>query len=105
MTRSRTLRVVCLAGAIVMIAGPSLAQRPSTTAMSCRQAKGLVDRQGGLVLGTGGQTYDRFVRDRSFCEITEITVPAFVPAGDTPRCFVGYRCREPSRGDWLDDGF
>ncbi|MCJ2033643.1 hypothetical protein [Methylobacterium sp. J-068] len=91
--------VLCLA----LAATPCLAQRPSTTAMTCRQAKFLVDRRGGLVLGTGGQTYDRFVRDRSFCEVTEITVPAFVPAGDTPRCFVGYRCIEPGRGDRFDD--
>ena len=79
------------------------AQRLSTTAMSCGQARALVTRQGGIVLGTGGQTYDRFVRDRSFCEVTEITVPAYVPAGDTPRCFVGYRCIEPGRGDRFED--
>jgi hypothetical protein len=96
------LLALALALALAILAGPALAQRPATPEMSCRQAKALVDRSGGLVLGTGGQTYDRFVRDRSFCEVTEITVPAFVPAGDTPRCFVGYRCKEPSR-NWLDD--
>ena len=97
------MRALPLAVLIVAWAWPALAQRPSTTAMSCGQAKGLVNRQGGIVLGTGGQTYDRFVRDRSFCEVTEITIPAFVPAGDTPRCFVGYRCFEPGRGDRFDD--
>ncbi|MDB5647828.1 hypothetical protein [Methylobacterium sp.] len=96
----RALPLACL---LVACAGPALAQRPSTAAMSCGQAKSLVDRQGGIVLGTGGQTYDRFVRGRSACEVTEITVPAFVPAGDTPRCFVGYRCIEPGRGDRFDD--
>lgn len=97
------LPIVVLVLAIQM--GPAFAQRPATPGMSCRQAKGLVDRSGGLVLGTGGQTYDRFVRDRSFCAVTEITVPAFVPAGDTPRCFVGYRCKEADRDDWFGDGF
>ena len=96
------LPLLALALALAVPTGPALAQRPATPEMSCRQAKALVDRSGGLVLGTGGQTYDRFVRDRSFCEVTEITVPAFVPAGDTPRCFVGYRCKAPSR-NWLDD--
>jgi len=95
---TRMLLVLLCVGA----ASPALAQRPSTTAMSCGQAKAIVGREGGVVLGTGGQTYDRFVRDRGFCEVTEITIPAFVPAGDTPRCFVGYRCKEPSR-NWLDD--
>ncbi|MCJ2083247.1 hypothetical protein [Methylobacterium sp. J-090] len=92
------LALICI-GAV----GPAYAQRLSTTAMSCARAQGIVGSQGGVVLGTGGATYDRFVRDRSFCEITEITIPAFVPAGDTPRCFVGYRCKEPGRGDRFDD--
>ncbi|KQP75729.1 hypothetical protein ASF41_14840 [Methylobacterium sp. Leaf111] len=98
-------RVALAALVLALCSVPALAQRASTVAMSCGQAKELVDRRGGLVLGTGGQTYDRFVRDRSFCEVTEITVPAFVPAQDTPRCFIGYRCKEPSRSDWFDGGF
>lgn len=85
------------------VIGPAEAQRASTTDMSCAQAKDTVSRQGVVVLGTGGATYDRFVRDRGFCEITEVTIPAFVPARDTPRCFVGYRCKEPGRGDRFDD--
>ncbi|WP_264046739.1 hypothetical protein [Methylobacterium flocculans] len=97
------MRALPLAVLLTAWAFSAQAQRPSTTAMSCGQAKALVGRQGGIVLGTGGQTYDRFVRDRSFCEVTEIAVPAFAPAGDTPRCFVGYRCIEPGRGDPFDD--
>jgi hypothetical protein len=77
--------------------------RPSTTDMSCAQARTVVLRQGGVVLGTGGQTYDRFVRDRSFCEPTEIGKRAFVPARDTPQCFVGFTCYEPGRGDRFGD--
>lgn len=99
----RTLRALPLALMLTASATSAQAQRPSTTAMSCGQAQSLVTRQGGIVLGTGGQTYDRFVRDRSFCEVTEITVPAYAPAGDTPRCFVGYRCIEPGRGDRFED--
>jgi hypothetical protein len=71
--------------------------RPSTTAMACRQAAGLVMSQGAVVLGTGGYTYDRFVRDPSYCVLGETTEPAWVPAGDTPQCFVGYRCRDRER--------
>lgn len=96
---NRTLPALVLA----LIAAPALAQRASTTDMSCAEAKSTVSRQGGIVLGTGGATYDRFVRDRGFCEITEITIPAFVPARDDVNCFVGYRCREPGRGDRFSD--
>jgi hypothetical protein len=92
-----------LALALTLMAGGAIAQgRPSSTAMSCSQARALVASRGAIVLGTGGQTYDRFVRDRSFCEITEATQRAFVPSRDTPECFVGFRCFEPSRDDFFE---
>jgi hypothetical protein len=85
-----------LAFVLSLAAGEALAQaRPLSTRMSCRQAAGLVHARGALVLGTGLHTYDRYVRDRSFCEITEIVEPAFAPTLDTPQCFVGYTCKEP----------
>jgi hypothetical protein len=68
--------------------------RPSTLAMSCGQAAGIVASAGGIVLGTGGYTYDRFVTHGGFCLRGEIEEPAWVPTFDTPQCFVGYRCRE-----------
>lgn len=83
--------------AILLIAGTgaAVAQRPSTTSMSCARAAAYVRAQGAVVLGTGGMTYDRFVSDRRYCTPTEQTRAAFVPAGDTPSCFVGYTCYEP----------
>jgi hypothetical protein len=68
--------------------------------MPCQQAAGLVASRGAIVLGTGGNTYDRFVRDRSFCLMTEATEPVWVPARDTAQCFVGYRCKEAE--PWFD---
>ncbi|GAB6842741.1 putative DNA-binding transcriptional regulator AlpA [Methylorubrum rhodinum] len=81
----------------------AVAQRLSTVDLTCAQARNVVLRQGAAVLGTGGQTYDRFVRDRNFCEPTEIGRRAFVPARDTPACFVGFTCYEPSRNDRFGD--
>ena len=76
--------------AALLAASPALAQgRASTVQMSCARAAAIVRSQGAVVLGTGGMTYDRFVSDRRFCATTEETKPAFVPPGDTPRCFVG----------------
>ena len=89
--------LLSLAMALSAITGAVAQPRPSTVNMSCRQAAGLVASRGAIVLGTGGYTYDRFVRDRSFCLITEVTEPVWVPAGDTPQCFVGYRCKEADR--------
>ena len=97
------MRVSCLALGLALIATSAVAQpRPSTVNMLCGQAAGIVAARGAIVLGTGGFTYDRFVVDRRFCTITQTTEPAWVPAGDTPQCFVGYRCKETNtepRGD------
>ena len=50
-------------------------------------------------------TFVRFVRDRSFCEATEIAKRAFRPTRDNPNCLIGYTCYEPGAGDWpgVDD--
>ena len=88
--------------ALSMVATAASAQRLSTTTMTCGQARDFIAARGTAVLGTGGYTYDRFVRDRSFCEPTEVTQQAFVPTRDTPACPIGYRCIEPSLDDWFD---
>lgn len=91
---------------LALAATPALAQeRPSSTRMTCQQAARFVLARGAVVLGTGGQTYDRYVRDRSFCAPTEVVQRRFVPTLDNPQCFVGYRCREPSNDDWIGDDF
>ena len=92
-----------LAALALILAAEALAQgRPQSPAMTCRQAAALVFSRGAVVLGTGGHTYDRYVRDRSFCEITEVTKPGFAPTRDDPQCFVGYCCFEPSGRLWDD---
>ncbi|ACL59698.1 hypothetical protein [Methylobacterium nodulans] len=102
--RPRLRLPVCAAVALLSaVSGASDAQeRPSSLDMTCRQAARLVSARGALVLGTGGFTYDRFVRDRSFCEPTEVTANGFAPTRDNPECLVGYRCIEPGR-DWFGD--
>lgn len=73
--------------------------------MTCAQTMGLIRAQGAIVLGTGGQTFDRFVRDRSFCAVTEIARRAFRPTLDDPACLIGYTCYEPGAGDRLGYDF
>lgn len=97
--RIRIAAAVLMAG----LSGAAAQERPSSVAMSCREAAGLVLTRGAVVLGTGGQTFDRYVRDRGFCAITEIAVRGFVPTRDVPACFVGYRCREPTTGMFDDE--
>src|SRR4051812_46133070 len=99
----RLVPTLVAALALSAIAAGALAQaRPQSTRMTCRQAAGMVYASGALVLGTGVHTYDRYVRDRSFCAITEVIEPAFAPTLDNPACFVGYTCKEPSGRFWWD---
>lgn len=94
-------RPVVLAVLVCVAAMPASGQqRLSTTRLTCREASEIVKRQGSVELGTGGSTYDRYVRDRSFCEITEIAELRFVPTRDNPQCPVGYRCKEPDYDEW-----
>jgi hypothetical protein len=66
--------------------------RPSSVTMTCAQASGLVRTRGALVLGTGEQTYDRFVSDAGHCEPGQAVRPTFGPTHDTSSCFLGYTC-------------
>jgi hypothetical protein len=82
------LSVAALFAATAALAQP----RPSTTAMTCSAVRALVASQGAVVLGTGPQTYDRYVAHQGFCGLDQVTDPAYERSADTPQCFVGYRC-------------
>jgi len=93
---------VAIALAISLAAAGAQAQtRPSTVDMPCGASRQLVMTRGAIVLGTGGFTYDRFVRDQTFCDVTEYAQAAYVPSPDIPACFVGYRCKQGPR-EWWD---
>ncbi|MCB5176616.1 hypothetical protein [Microvirga lenta] len=82
--------------ALAVMASASAVQaqpRPFTPRMPCGQIQQTVFASGAVVLSTGANTYDRYVRDRSFCQINEFIEAAWVPAQDTPQCPV-YRCTD-----------
>jgi hypothetical protein len=87
-------RLAVLLPLCVLATGSDAQTRPSTVNRSCVASQQLVVARGAVVLGTGGYTYDRFVRDRNFCEFNQYLEPGFVPSLDTPQCFVGYRCKD-----------
>lgn len=92
------MKALVLTLALLLNTGLATAQtRPSTVSRPCAASQRDVQVNGAIVLGTGGYTYDRFVRNRSFCEFDEDQEPAFVPSRDTQACFVGYRCKSRSR--------
>lgn len=88
------MKKIALALALMLCASSAQAQRrPYTPNLTCGQARQIVLSNGAAVLSTGTYTYDRYVRDRTFCEFNEVLDPAFVPTRDTPQCPIGYRCR------------
>jgi hypothetical protein len=104
----RALRTItCL----TMLLGPASAAerredyiapgRPDAYAMTCQAAQSYVAGRGATILETSRTTYDRYVRDNSFCYPTQTTLPAFVPTRDSANCFVGYTCEE--RKNWFED--
>jgi len=95
-------RAVIVLMSSAFLTGAQAQTRPSTVVMPCGASQQMVFARGAIVLGTGGQTYDRFVRDQTFCAIGEYAQQAFVPSRDTPWCFVGYRCKQGPRDLWDD---
>ena len=86
------MRIPAASLALAVLAASPAQAMPSTLQMSCSQATYLVASRGAVVLRTGPNTYDRYVRDNGFCTRAEIAVPEWVPTADTARCFIGYRC-------------
>ncbi|KLK93444.1 hypothetical protein AA309_08985 [Microvirga vignae] len=88
------MRSILVSIAIAGFAPGAIAQPgPTTLAMTCAQARGIVVSQGAAVLRTGPTTYDRYVRDASFCALQETARPAWVRTVDTAQCPIGGVCR------------
>ncbi|WP_246685975.1 hypothetical protein [Mesorhizobium sp. B2-4-6] len=84
---------ILLAGTMLCAASVAYA-RPDTRAMTCARTQALIKSDHAVVLTTGPDTYDRFVRQfGNECDWPEVPVSTTVPAKDG-ECRV-YRCEEP----------
>ena len=90
-----------LAAAAPLASEAQAQSRPNSTRLSCAQAAGLVAARGAVVMTTGPNTYDRYVRDRRFCTPIETTRPAWVATRDSRQCMVGYTCEDVERDRFL----
>ncbi len=86
----RTFALLLLAAS----ATPALAA-PYTSQMTCAQARGVVAQQGSVVLYESAHVYDRYVANRGYCQVTQVSQPAFVRTRDSAACPVGSTCIEP----------
>ena len=71
----------------------ALADAPT---ISCAQAQAQVASNGAAVVHSSRFIFDRFVIDRRFCAVTQVTRAAFIETTDAAFCAVGYRCQEPN---------
>lgn len=94
------MRTVVIALLIGLVPQPSAAQPRSSPRMTCAEAMDLVKRSGDVALATGAAPPERIVRERGFCDFSEIAELRFLPTRDNPQCPVGYRCREPGFEEW-----
>jgi hypothetical protein len=65
--------------------------------MTCAAASSFVASRGAVVIGTGGDTYERVVTNQSFCQHGQETKPLFSPTRDSGACMIGYYCFDPTR--------
>ncbi|MFS8036998.1 hypothetical protein ACI7BZ_08535 [Xanthobacter sp. AM11] len=93
------LAAAACAGLAAGYSGPAQA-RPDTLTMTCAQAAALVTSSGAIVLGTGPNIFDRYVREIRFCSGAEQLKPEWVKTRDNPQCFIGYTCFVPSRDNF-----
>jgi hypothetical protein len=93
---------IALTAAALLLTGTAAGAqgRPDSLRMSCAQARAIVAQQGGVVIGSGPNIYDRFVHDARFCYPTQYLKPAWIRSADTPQCPIGYRCVEDPPWEW-----
>lgn len=81
--------------------GPVAAQpRQATPRIACAEAMEAVRRGGDVTIAIGTGRPERIVRDRSYCDFSDIAELRLVPTRDNPQCPIGYRCREPGFEEW-----
>jgi hypothetical protein len=90
---SQAIAVLC-STALLITAAAQAQTRPSSLTMSCESAKRLIETQGAVVISTGPDLYDRYVRNQTFCSPGDEAVVRFIPTRDNPSCFAGYGCRQ-----------
>lgn len=83
------------AGAILFAATSMAYARTDTRTMTCEQTQLLIQSHHAVVLTTGRNTYDRYVRQfGNECDWPEVPTAAYVKTRDG-QCLV-HRCEEPA---------
>lgn len=88
-------KIAFCAAAMIVAATTFADARPDTRAMTCAQTQALIQSRHAVVLSTGANTYERYVRQfGNECDAPYVPMVDYVPASDG-RC-MDYRCEEPA---------
>ncbi|RAZ77320.1 hypothetical protein DPM35_12655 [Mesorhizobium atlanticum] len=88
-------RIAFCAAAMIVAATNFADARPDTREMTCAQTQALIQSRHAVVLTTGANTYERYVRQfGNECDAPYVPMVDYIPASDG-RCMV-YRCEEPA---------
>jgi len=89
------MRRLVLTTAAILFAATGIADaRPDTRTMDCRQIQQMIQSRRAVVLTTGPNTYERYVRQfGNECDWPEVPISAYAPARDG-QCPL-YRCGQP----------
>jgi hypothetical protein len=90
------IRKIAFCAAAMIVTATNFADaRPDTRKMTCAQTQALIRSRHAVVLTTGANTYERYVRQfGNECDAPYVPMVDYVPASDG-RCMV-YRCEEPA---------
>ncbi|TPJ53884.1 hypothetical protein FJ471_26695 [Mesorhizobium sp. B2-7-1] len=90
------IRRIAFCAAAMIVAVTNFADaRPDTRKMTCTQTQALIQSRHAVVLTTGANTYERYVRQfGNECDAPFVPMVDYVQASDG-RCMV-YRCEEPA---------
>lgn len=90
-----SIPLTALTTAAILLAATGVSEaRPDTRTMSCWQLQQLIQSRRAVVLTTGPNTYDRYVRQLgNECDWPQVPMSAYVPTRDG-RCPV-YKCNDP----------
>ena len=79
--------------ALALLPGQLMAAKLDSRTMTCRDLSGIVDEQKSAVIYYAKSHYQRFYSYSGYCE-ERMSIPAYLPTKDNPRCFVGYACSQ-----------
>jgi hypothetical protein len=90
------IRKVAFCAVAMIVAATNFADaRPDTRKMTCAQTQALIQSRHAVVLTTGANTYERYVRQfGNECDAPYVPMVDYVPVRDG-ECMV-YRCEEPA---------